>query len=441
MDTGFRVQTRHLLAMMTILQVLWLLFVWISGTASKWYKLPLLLVFSVVCSVGVGAVPTGIFSQSRQVTTRLLTKEHQPLVALCLGVFLVGVLYAYAQLGWPDEPFIFSASRIVAEQGVASFFAGYSKIPWLGNQHPPLAPLLYGGAMALLGVHLFVIRCVALVLSVFTLLLTYAIGRELYSHRIGLLAALFFVSTPFFFRIGTTGLTDMLTAFCFILGVFLMFRLVEKPTYKLAVAVGLCLGIGLLCRYTMVFIYPLLLGVVVIRGLGRRLLGHLLVVLLISGGMLAIWFCYAASTGVLAVQWKTLTYSAGFVAKTAMGRTREEGWIAGALLFRVPSGIGVANFPLLLLGAWCLCQRRNLSDVSLLLWIVAVGFPLVLTLPGPRYFLPAFPALAMMMAWGLERVDGEEAASRVVLLSLLYTAGALYLFLDWYRAAGDLFVR
>jgi len=353
----------------------------------------------------------------------------------------MGVLYAYAQLGWPDEPFIFSASRIVVEQGVAAFFAGYSNIPWLGNQHPPLAPLLYGGVMALFGVHLFVIRCVALVLSVFTLLLTYAIGRELYSHRIGLLAALFFVSTPFFFRIGTTGLTDMPTAFCFILGVFLMFRLVEKPTYQLAVAVGLCLGVGLLYRYTMVFIYPLLLGVVAVRGLWRRLVGHLLVVLLVSGGMLAIWFCYAASIGVLAVQWRTLTYSAGFVAKTAMGRTREEGWIAGALLFRVPSGIGIANFPLLLLGGWCLCQRRNLSDVSLLLWIVAVCFPLLLTLPGPRYFLPAFPALAMMMAWGLEYVGGEEATSRVVLLSLLYTVGALYLFVDWYRAAGDLFLR
>jgi hypothetical protein len=74
-----------------------------------------------------------------------------------------------------------------------------------------------------------------------------------------------------------------------------------------------------------------------------------------------------------------------------------------------------------------------------LLWIAAVFLPLMLTLPGPRYFLPAFPALAIAMTRGLE--NSGEKAERLVMLTLLYGGGALYLFVDWERAAGDLFVH
>ncbi len=74
-----------------------------------------------------------------------------------------------------------------------------------------------------------------------------------------------------------------------------------------------------------------------------------------------------------------------------------------------------------------------------LLWIAAVFLPLMLTLPGPRYFLPAFPALTLAMVCGLEHAG--EAAERIVMLALLYGGGALYLFVDWYRAAGGLFLH
>lgn len=109
-------------------------------------------------------------------------------------------------------------------------------------------------------------------------------------------------------------------------------------------------------------------------------------------------------------------------------------WKVGTLLLGLPSGLGIYTLPMLLLGAWQLLQRRSQAD----LWILAVFVPLILTLPGPRYFLPAFPTLALMMACGLGRV--EEAAERIMIAALLYCGGALYLFVDWYRQVHSPFV-
>jgi hypothetical protein len=134
-----------------------------------------------------------------------------------------------------------------------------------------------------------------------------------------------------------------------------------------------------------------------------------------------------------------LSYFAGFVAKTAIRKTGKAEWFVGALLFRLPSGIGLCNLPLLVLGGWSLLQRRDSAAVLLFLWIGAVFLPLLLTVPAPRYFFPAFPALAIAMTRGLECVRGD--AQRIMWLALLYGGGALYLFVDWYRAAGAEFLR
>jgi len=114
-------------------------------------------------------------------------------------------------------------------------------------------------------------------------------------------------------------------------------------------------------------------------------------------------------------------------------------WLLSVLAFRLPSGIGVANLPILFLGIWQVLSRRSKGDYFLLGWILIVSVPLILTLPGPRYFFPMFPALAIVMAYGLQYYEGE--ATRSLLAALLFASAALYLFVDWPHAAGDLFIR
>jgi hypothetical protein len=184
-----------------------------------------------------------------------------------------------------------------------------------------------------------------------------------------------------------------------------------------------------------VYIYPILLIFPFIRGDWRRLQRYLAVVIFVSGSILGLWLGYAAYSGILEQQWATLSYSAGYFVKTVRGKTGEGGWFIDAFLFRLPSGIGLYNFPLLVLGGWSLVQRRDSATRLLFVWIAAVFLPLMLTVPGPRYFFPAFPALTIMMARGLDCMQG--AAQRIITLALLYGAGALYLFVDWSRTAGD----
>ena len=109
-----------------------------------------------------------------------------------------------------------------------------------------------------------------------------------------------------------------------------------------------------------------------------------------------------------------------------------------SLLTRLPSAVGVCNISLLFLGGMHLVRCRNQSDLFVFLWIATVSLLLILTLPDHRYFMPTFPALAILMACGLRCIP--KAAEQVVVLALLYCGGALYLFADWHRAA-FLFLR
>ena len=75
--TGMRIskrlmQPRNLLAAMILLQVLWLVTMWMTGGTSNWGKLPLLLVYSIVVGVIIGHLPDGFVSRIRQLRERLI---------------------------------------------------------------------------------------------------------------------------------------------------------------------------------------------------------------------------------------------------------------------------------------------------------------------------------------------------------------------------------
>ena len=144
---------------------------------------------------------------------------------------------------------------------------------------------------------------------------------------------------------------------------------------------------------------------------------------------------YVAENGVVAVQQPRLVGYAGYMLTSTRGLQR----LFESLVLRLPSGIGPSLLPILLLGGWQLWRRREQADRVILAWIALVFVPVILRLPGARYFFLAFPALAIVVACGVEPLVDQRA--RLVTLALLYSLGNLYLFVDWYRAATQLFVR
>lgn len=431
-------QTQPLLTAMLFFQILWLIAKWLSGntslwllsrTTSSWRRAPALVVYSVVMYLILNCLPSGLAPSFRRAWANLLQNERRLIIALCLLTLSAGVIYAVYQPIWTDEESLFGASKIVVEEGIVPFFARYLQIPWLGTQHPPLVPLLYGLAMHVFGVELLVIRLVSLLFAVGAILTTYFLGQVLYDRDTGLAAALLLLALPYFLRMGAAARTDMPALFFFALGMLLTLRLLQTPTYVLAVGAGLAIGLGLLCRYTAVFVYPVLLGYALIRGsLGRCKL-HLSIVVLVSLTMLAPWLAYAARSGVLAAHIGTIAYAVGIVTTTTGGTawnptlgpaTRRD------LLTGLPSGLGAYNIPLLLLGGAYLLRHKRQSDGFVFLWIAGVSLLLILTQPTTRYLMPIFPALAIVMAQALRVVP--EATGRAVLLALLYCGGMLYLY-------------
>ena len=143
---------------------------------------------------------------------------------------------------------------------------------------------------------------------------------------------------------------------------------------------------------------------------------------------------FANQLDILQRQFATIWEYAGLVLTNDYGRRV----LFETMTNRLPSGLGVYNLPFLALGGVFVINRRRKADWIVLFWILSVWLPLSLTLPDHRYFLPSFPAVALVAALGLQQVT--KGTARGWLLALLLAASTLYLYVDWVRAA-ELFIQ
>ncbi len=426
------VSSQSLPIAMMLLQLVWLASIWLSGASTNWLRLTIIATYTIGVGIIIKTLPAGFWHKVRQVKVYLI--EHEKLLLLTLSVFTlcVGVIYARYQRLWPyDEENSFKAATILATEGVRPFFDQYAKIDWLGRWHPPLTPVLYGFALRLFGVNLFVMRLVTLVLATTTVIITYLIGRQLYDRETGLVGTFLLLSFPLYLRQGTVAMTDLPVTFFFALTMLLVFYLVQKPTYWLAVVTGLILGAGFLTKYTMVFIGPVLLSYFVVNTQFRRRILYLMVTGLVASIVMAGWFGYAYQIGVLTHQETNIIteFEPAYFLTTSDGIK----WLLDSILTKFTSALGVYNLPLIALGLWYLARRRRQADLLILLWFAIVSLILLFTMPDHRYFMPTFPAIALLMAQGLKKIP--SVAETTVVLALLYCGGALYLFVDWFRIA------
>jgi len=315
----------------------------------------------------------------------------------------------------------------VAQEGVHSLFDNYDRMKWLGKQHPPLTPIVYGLTMRVLGVNIVVARFISVFFGTCVLLLTYLLGKKLYDDPYtGLLAALFLLSFPQFTRLSTIANNDILVTFCFtsVLLLFLYWRQSQRPMYMIGGA--LFLVAGLLSKYTMFLVFGVLVGsLVFIRSFGA-LKWHLIVPLFLSAVLAVGWLVYTLEVETVIVQIQTiinyLGVSTNYTGQLRLFSPHRMQIRLENLALALPNGFGVYNLPLLILGGLKL-RRRHPSDLFILIWAVMVCVPLIITLPVYRYFLLAFPALAILIARGLRNFP--EVTEQALLLALLYRGDIL----------------
>lgn len=427
--------SQTMLILMTLLEIGWVGAIWVTGATAATYKLFPLAVGTAVLGAAVLLLPERFFSWLPLSEARIARHETRILLIAGLLVGAVLIIFASQQRIWAfDEEGNLRAAAAVAKDGLRALFENYERRPWLGKQHPPLVPIIYGLAMKLLGTSQLAGRTVTAVFAVSTGWLTYFIGRRLFNRQTALLGALLLFSFPLVFRLGAAAMVEMPLTFFFTLTVWLTLRLVERPSMRRLLWVGLAIGAGLLSKYTMVFVLPLVFAIIVICGSFKQALRYFGAMALIGAVFLAGWLFFANQMDVLRQQIVTISEYAGLVLTNDYGRRV----LFESMTNRLPSGLGVYNLPLLALGGILVVRRRRQADWLLLLWIASVWLPLSLTLPDHRYFLPSFPAIALLSALGLLQVP--KGMARGLLLSLLLAASTLYLYVDWARAA-ELFIK
>ena len=438
---------------MVVLQLVWLAAILWTGTSSNVELIVSLALYSLCAGWVIFLLPESMISKVTAFKAWLLHNQVRFLLLLSLAAILGGGFYASTQRAWGDEERSFRVAKLISAKGVE---AAYQESGWLSKKHPPLIPVLYSLTIDLTGSSLFHLRLVSVLFLVATLTATYYLGRELYDRDTGYLASLFFLSFPLVMRLGASAMMDMqLTAF-FTLALLVSLRLTRAPSYWLAILMGLLIGFGLLTKYTMVLIFGILIMCFVFVSTIREKKIYFLLAFVVSISLFSGWLLYANHIGILTGQiekikqfsgiyyfFDNLSEDAQVVAPASI--TTDVGNSASAikngilklgletLFTRLPSSLGVHNLPLILFGGLLLIKRREQSDIFILAWIVVVFGVLFLTLPDHRYFLPSFPAIAIMISQMFKRFS--RYTERAILLSLFFLGANLYLFVNWVREA------
>jgi hypothetical protein len=441
------------LAIMTLLQCAWYLQRYQKAEFARPDWLWAVIGATLLAGALVIGLPEGWVTRLGAAWAWLLRREGWLLVTLLLLYLLPKFAYGSLAEWRPDrkDPTAVYLASQQAAAGLVDFVVNYhEQQAWMARTHPPLAPLFFGAAMQLFGVTPLTYQGVSLVLGALVLLVVYAIGRDWGGRdwggrSLGALAGLGLLTLPMFQRSALQDSNDLWMTLFFVLAVWRTGRLVQRPGYVAALLLGGILAAGLLAKYTMLLILPTMVALVWLlpppgappaqgwawrtrSGWLLRVLPYLAVAWGVGLAALAAWLVHAVQIGVLGAQVERLSSIAG-INRNDSGAVRmlteRRLWKRMDLLsMRLPAALGVYAIPLLWQGALTTLGRRAALDVRVWTWLLIIFVPVVVTFPEPRYFMPAYAALTMLMALGVQAAPRPTARW----LALGYCFGNLTLY-------------
>lgn len=147
-------------------------------------------------------------------------------------------------------------------------------LDWGYFSKPPVIAALIAASTALLGNGLIAIKLPSLLLYPATTAVLFALGKRLYSARVGFWAGLGFMSMPLVAALGLFVSTDAPLLLCWSLALLFLLRALERDGWADWLACGAVIGIGLLSKYTMAAFLPSALLLVVLDARHRRWLAR-----------------------------------------------------------------------------------------------------------------------------------------------------------------------
>ncbi|MFQ5700629.1 MAG: ArnT family glycosyltransferase [Acidobacteriota bacterium] len=374
---------------------------------------------------------------------------HRPLAALAMLSLLIYLPCVWTRDLWnPDEPRYAEVTREMASRGdfILPHLNGevYSQKPpvlfWLGGLAGRL-PLVPPGSGP---------RLVAVIAAVFTLLLTFWIGRRLADAETGWLAGLVLLTSPLFFLHATSGVTDGLLAFWITLAIWCGTVAREKRSTTLWIACYLAIGLAVITKGPVGFIIPA--GVLMIvawgeDGIRRVRATHALWGLGIVLAVVAVWIVPASLRG-------GGEYLDTILLKQNIGRAYESWHHKEPFYYHLKTFPGgfvswVLFLPTALYGAYRRLRRRagkgllrlKAARVSLVWMVFTFLFFSLVSGKKTRYLLPLYPAASLLVAMELRPLlKGARGRIRrgipLVLACVLYVAVGAALLAIGFGAGG-----
>ena len=156
-----------------------------------------------------------------------------------------------------------------------AYYWGWSQnLDWGYFSKPPVIAALIAASTALLGNGLIAIKLPSLLLYPATTAVLFALGKRLYSARVGFWAGLGFMSMPLVAALGLFVSTDAPLLLCWSLALLFLLRALERDGWADWLACGAVIGVGLLSKYTMAAFLPSALLLIVLDARHRHWLAR-----------------------------------------------------------------------------------------------------------------------------------------------------------------------
>lgn len=351
--------------------------------------------------------------------SRLSVRGHGSVLLLFIVSFLIT-----AGLWQEPEVNIDAARHFMQAKYLELHGIGYFLGAW-GNDIPawtdlPLAPLIYGTIFQVFGESRVGVQAFTSLLFSATVLLTYLIGKTLWSRDLGLYAGVLLLGMPYLLAQVPLMMVDVVAMFFLTLAVFATVIAVTRGGPLFCVLAAVAITLAMLAKYS----NWLMLSVVPIIVLAHARLGWRVVsrrAAAVAGGVLVLMgvFLYA-KFDVVAGQISLLSS----FQVPALGRWGES--LLSMFFFQIHPFITISA----VLSAYLAVKKKD-AKYAIIGWMLLVV--MVLDLRRIRYVLVLLPMLALMAAYGLEIIKRAEyrkfiAANVVVTAVLIVAVGYLPFF-------------
>lgn len=303
-------------------------------------------------------------------------------------LFILSISFIFTALFWKQPEILLDASRYFTyaktfdTYGLGHFIRGWGSDFGVWTDLP-MAPLLYGITFKLFGESRLAVQVLNSLLFSFSALLTYLIGRELWSREAGFLASLFLLSSPYLFTQVPLFLVDIASLFFLALALYTFIKALGYGGLWIP-ASALAIFAALMTKYSLwLFLLPLPLFLII----GNR-----------RNGAKALAFAGLLFLAVLAIKSQVfqeqLRLLLGYQSK---GLKRWGESYISTFFFQVHPFLTLAAIYILGEGL-----RRRSRKVALLVALILPVF--LLRVERIRYLLPLFPVFALLAGHGIERL-------------------------------------